>query len=65
MSVLAREIALSESLYACVLVLMSKPIVALKNKFRKWKDVFESSSLKISLGKSKVMVSRGITNHGL
>ena len=35
------------------------------NEFIKWKEVFESKGLKVKLGKTKVMVSDGITNYGL
>ena len=57
----AREGALSELLYADVLVLMSETIEGLWNKFLKWKEAFESKGLKVNLGKTKVMVCDGIT----
>ena len=38
---------------------------ALRNKFMKWKEVFESKGLKVNLGKTKVMVSSGITKDGM
>ena len=40
-----------------VKVLMSESIENLKEKFLKWKEVFESRSLKMNLKKTKVMVS--------
>ena len=55
------EGALSELLYADDLVLMSETIEGLRNTLIKWKEVFESMSLKANLGKTKVMVSGGIT----
>ena len=57
----AREGALSELLYADYFVLMSEIIEGLKNKFLKWKEVFESKGLKVNLGKTMVMFSGGIT----
>ena len=56
-----REGALSELLYTDDLVLMSETIEGLRNKFIKWKEAFESKDLKVHLGKTKVMVSGGIT----
>ena len=56
-----RECALSELLYADDLVLMSETIEGLWNKFLKWKEAFERKGLKVSLYKTKVMVSGGIT----
>ena len=44
---------------------MSEPIEGLRNKFRKWKEAFESKGLKTHLGKTEVMVSGGIANDGL
>ena len=52
----AREGALSELLYADDLVMMSETIERLRNKFMKWKEAFESMSLKVNLGKTKVVV---------
>ena len=46
-------------------VLMTETIEGLKNKFLKWKEAFESKSLKVNLGKTKVMDSGGITKVGL
>ena len=56
---------LSELLYADDLVLMSETIEGLRNKFIKWKEAFESKCLKVSLWKTKVMVSGGITYDGM
>ena len=36
----------------------------LGNKFLKWKEAFESKCLKVNIGKTKVMVSGGITMGG-
>ena len=55
---------LSELLYADDLVLMSEIIDGLRNKFLKWKEAFVSKSLKVNLGKTKVMVSGDITKNG-
>ena len=40
---------------------MCERIDGLRNKFFKWKEAFESKDLKVNLGKTKVMVSGGIT----
>ena len=61
----AREGVLSELLYADDLVLMSETIEVLRNRFLEWKGAFESKGMKVSLGKTKVMVSSGITQNGL
>ena len=61
----ARDGVLSELLHADDLVLMSETIKGLRNKFLKWKEAFESKSLKVKLGKTKVMVSSGITKDGM
>ena len=61
----AREGALSELLYADDLLLMSEIIDGLRNKFFKWKEAFDSSDLKVSLGKGRVVVSDGITKDGM
>ena len=61
----AREDALSELLCADDLVLISETIEGLRNKLLKWKKAIESKGLKVSLGKTKVMVSGGITQDGL
>ena len=55
------EGALCELLYADDLVLMREAIEGLRYKFIKWKEAFESKGLKVNLGKTKVMVSSGIT----
>ena len=61
----AREGVLSEFLYDNDLVLMSETIKILRNKFLEWKEAFETKVLTVNLGKSKVMVSSGITQDGL
>ena len=60
----AREGALSEFLYAYDLVLISETFKGLWNKILKWKVAFEIKGLKVNLGKTKVMVSGGITKNG-
>ena len=62
---LAREGVLGELLNADELVLISERIKGLRNKFLKWKEAFECKGLKVNLGKTKVMVSDGITKDGL
>ena len=52
-------------LYVDDSVLMSETIVGLRNKLLRWKEVFESKSLKVSLGRSNVTVSGGIITDGL
>ena len=37
----------------------------LGDKFVKWKEAFESKGLKVNFGKTKVMVSSGISMDGL
>ena len=54
-----------ELLYADDIVLMSKAIDRLRNKFIKWKESFESKSLKVNFEKSKVMVCGSITKDGM
>ena len=61
----ARDGALSELLYVDDLVLVSKTIEGLRDKYLKWKEAFESKCLKVNLGKTKVMVSGGITKDGM
>ena len=61
----AREGALSELLNADDLVLMSETIVGLWNRFLEWKEAFECKGLKVSIKKTMVMVSGGITNRGM
>ena len=53
----AREGLMSEMLYADDLVLISETMEGLREKFRKWKEAFESKGLKVNLGKTKMMVS--------
>ena len=60
----ARVGALSELLCADDLVQMSQTIEGPRNKFLEWKAAFESKGLKVDLGKTKVMVSGGITMDG-
>ena len=62
---LPRDGVLSELLHADGLVLINETIKGLSNKFIKWKEAFERQGLKVNLGKSKVMVSSGITKDGL
>ena len=52
-------------MHADDLVLMTETIVGLRNKLIKWKVAFESKDFKVDIGKTKVMVSGGITNDGL
>ena len=61
----AREGALSELLYADDLVLMSVTIQGHRDEFLKWKEAFNGEGLKVSLGKTNVMVSNGITTDGM
>ena len=53
----AREGLMSEMLYADDLALISETIEGLREKFRKWKEAFESKGMKVNLGKTKLMVS--------
>ena len=53
----AREGLMNEILYVDDLVLMGECIENLKEKFLKWKEVFESKGLKVKLKKTKAMVS--------
>ena len=50
-----------EVMHADGLVLMSEMSMGPRNKLLKWKEAFESKRLKVNLGKTKVMVSGGIT----
>ena len=43
-------------MYADDLVLISETMEGLREKFWKWKEAFESKGLKVSLGKTKVVV---------
>ena len=62
---LARDSALSESLHADDLVLMSDMMEGLRDKSLRWKKSFESKGLKVNLGKTMVMVCSGITKDDL
>lgn len=53
-----RQILIMEIAYADDLVLMGETMEGLRKKFWKWKDAFGSKGFKVSLGKTKVMVSR-------
>ena len=48
---------MSEMLYVDDLVLTSKTMEGVREKFWKWKEVFESNGLKVNHGKTKVVVS--------
>ena len=48
---------MNEMLYVDDLVLTSETMEGLREKFRKWKEAFESKKLKVNLGKTKVVVS--------
>ena len=48
---------MSEMLYADDLVLTSETMEGLREKFWKWKEVFESKGLNVNPGKTKVVVS--------
>ena len=54
-----------ELLCADELVLMSESIDELRDALLKWKEAFENKGLKVNLGKTKVMVSSGITQDSL
>ena len=56
---------LRELLYADDLVLISETIEGLWNEFIKWKEAVDSKGLKVNPGKTKVMVSGGITKDDL
>ena len=56
----AREGEHGELLYADDLVLTSEKIEELRNKFLKWKEAFESKTVKDNRGKTKVSVSSGM-----
>ena len=56
---------LSELVYAEDFVLMSETIEGLRNKPVIWKEAFESMGMTVNLGKTKVMVSGGITKDGM
>ena len=44
---------------------MSETIEGLRNKFSEWKVAFESKSLKVNHGKTKVMVEGGNKKDGM
>ena len=52
-------------LYPDDLVAISKIIEGFRNKLIKWKEAFESKGLEVNLGKTKVMVSGGISKDGM
>ena len=52
-------------MYADDFVLMSETIEGLRNEFFKWKEVFVSKGLKVSLRKTNIIVSGGITKDGM
>ena len=56
---------LTEVVYADDLFLISERNEGFRNKFLKWKEAFGSKSLKANLGKTKVIVSGGMTMDGL
>ena len=60
----ARDGEQSELLYADDLVLVSETIEGLRKKFLKFKAL-KRNGLKVNLGKTKAMVSSGITQDGL
>ena len=53
----AREGLLNEILYADDLVLMSKNLEDLRERFQRWRDASESKGLRINIRKTKMMVS--------
>ena len=59
------EVVLWQLLYADGLVLESETIETLMDNFRKLKQAFVRSSLKVSLEKTRMMVSGCITKDGL
>ena len=54
----ARRGVVNELLYADDLVIMSKDMEDLKERFWNWKDALESKGLKVNTRKTKLMVSR-------
>ena len=48
---------LMSEMYADDLVLTSETMEELREKFWKWKEVFESKGLEVNVGKTKVVVS--------
>ena len=49
----------------CIELMMSETIEELRNQLFKWNEAFESKVLKVILGKTKVMISDGITKDGM
>ena len=64
-AVFATEHVLCELLYVDDLVLMSEIIEGLRIRSINWKEALESKGLKVSLGKTKGMVSGGIIKYGM
>ena len=54
----ARRGVVNKLLYADNLVIMSKDMEDLKERFWNWKDALESKRLKVNIRKTKLMVSR-------
>ena len=52
---------LGELLYDVDFVLMSETIDGIKNRYRKWREVFHCRGLTVIHGRAKVMASGGIT----
>ena len=61
----AREVVLSELLYAVDIFLMIETTEGLRDELLKWKEAFESKGLKDNLGKTKLMICGGITKDGM
>jgi len=53
----ARKGLMNEILYADDLVLTNESLEELQEKFRKWKEVFESKGMMVNVAKTKRMVS--------
>ena len=56
---------LSQLMYANNLVLMSETLEGFRSQFLKWKEAFKGKGMEVSLGKTKVIVTGGITKDGL
>ena len=54
----AREVLLNEVLYAYDLVLMSKSLEDLRERFQRWRSALEDKGLTVNVEKTKMMVSR-------
>ena len=61
----ARDDALSGLLYSDDLVLMTETMDGFRNKFLKLMEAFDSRSLKVNHGETKVIVSSSITKDGM